>query len=171
MAWFRDKGESRSVPEPAPQLEELDAAEAEATPLVIPRLLPLDDAGQRRIDAALAALSADGVDAGNLGSLAAGYDRTYLAWSARRASKRADHDPLVERYGLGIAHYLTTATDLRWGRVSDAFGVEIGVGSDRDDDFLVPTNLVAVRWMNGETGWVAAVVGTIVGRRAGRAAR
>ena len=53
----------------------------------------------------------------------------------------------------------------------DTFGVEVGVGSDRDDDFLVPTNLVAVRWMNGETGWVAAVVRTIVGRRAGSAGR
>ena len=56
MAWFRDRGEGRSVPEPSPHLEELDAAEAEVTPLVIPRLLPLDDAGQRRIDAALGAL-------------------------------------------------------------------------------------------------------------------
>jgi hypothetical protein len=173
MAWFTKKATSGPTgPADRDDVDPLavddDAMPVDDAPLVIPRLLPLDDSARRRIAVALAALAADGVDVDDLASLADAYDRTWSSWAHARLSGRESHDVIVERFGIGIAEHLSRTTDLTWGIVSDAFGTEIGVGSAEDGDLLVPTNLVAVRWMNGETGWVTGVVTTIKRRRGHR---
>lgn len=173
MAWLFGRTSSpdpgQRAPEGDPGVE--NALPMEATDLVIPRLLPLAPGDAERITAAVQALAADGVDVADVGSLGAGFDRAFAAWSGQRAGRRADQNPIVERFGLGLAEHLTRVTDLTWGRVSDAFGTEVGVGVQRDGELLVPTNLVAVRWMNGETGWLPGVVATIVRRRDDRTVR
>lgn len=175
MAWLFGRS---SAPDPGERArDDADAAASEETlpleaaDLVIPRLLPLAPGDAERIEAALRSLAADGVDVADSGSLGAGFDRAFASWSGQRPGRREDQDPLVERFGLGLAEHLTRVSDLTWGRVSDAFGTEVGVGAQQDGELLVPTNLVAVRWMNGETGWLPSVVATIVRRRGSRAVR
>jgi hypothetical protein len=173
VAWLFGRSSSpdpgRSAPESDPDVE--NELPMEAADLVIPRLLPLAPGDAERITAALQTLAANGVDVDDIGSLGAAFDRAFAAWSGQRAGRREDHGRMVERFGLGLAEHLTRITDLTWGRVSDAFGTEVGVGAQQDGELLVPTNLVAVRWMNGETGWLPDVVATIVRRRGGRVVR
>ena len=74
---------------------------------------------------------------------------------------------IVEAYAIGIGEYLSRTTDLRWRVVTDVFGTDLAVADQREGDFVVvPHNLVAARWMRGETGWLAGVVGHIVAVRA-----
>jgi hypothetical protein len=110
-----------------------------------------------RIDAALAALEADGVDVDDLDSIGAGLDRALASWVSRQGE---DHDAIVERYSVAVGEHLHRHTDLAWEVVTDVFGTDLGVAAG--DFVVVPSNLVAVRWMRRETGWVPAVVGHLV---------
>lgn len=151
-----------------------DAARAEPEP---PRVSTLPDRGTRaaeelpltpessrpgeeeraRIAAALAGLEAEGVDVDDLASLGAGLDRALASWVARQGD---DHDAIVERYAIGIGEHLVRRTDLAWAVVTDVFGTDLGASAG--DFVVVPHNLVAVRWMRRETGWVPPVVGHLV---------
>ena len=47
--------------------------------------------------------------------------------------------------------------------VTDVFGTDLSLTEGFKGSFVVvPHNLVAGRWMRGETGWIPAVVGHIV---------
>jgi len=168
MAWFgrgRDD-EAAEVPE-APERSLPDAGDtldpgASLRPLVDP--LGEDERG--RIAAALDSLTADGVDVDDLDSLSAGLDREYAAWSAAPEEARPDHAAIVERYAVGIGEHIDRHTDLDWQVVTDVFGTDLSLTEGFKGSFVVvPHNLVAGRWMRGETGWIPAVVGHIVRRR------
>ena len=109
------------------------------------------------IDAGLGALAAEGVDVDDLASIGAGLDRALARWLADKAE---DHDAIVDRYAIGIGEHLHRHTDLAWEVVTDVFGTDLAVAAG--DFVVVPSNLVAVRWMRRETGWVPGVVGHIV---------
>ncbi len=132
-----------------------------------PRDRGLGPGERQRIEAGLAELAGAGVDVDDLDSLAAGFDRELTEWRDLAKRKRPDHDAIVEAYAIGIGEYLSRTTDLRWRVVTDVFGTDLAVADQREGDFVVvPHNLVAARWMRGETGWLAGVVGHIVAVRA-----
>ena len=77
-----------------------------------------------------------------------------------------DHAAVVECYALAIGEHLHRHTDLDWQLVTDVFGTDLSLTEGFKGSFVVvPHNLVAGRWMRGETGWVPAVVGHLVRRR------
>lgn len=150
--------EQRTMPSAGDTLD----SEASLRPLVD----PLGDAERARIAQALEELAAAGVDVDDLDSLGAALDREYAAWSAAPEDHRPDHAAVVERYAIGIGEHLDRHTDLDWQVVTDVFGTDLSVTEGFKGSFVVvPHNLVAGRWMRGETGWLPAVVGHIVRRR------
>ncbi|HEY3534831.1 MAG TPA: DUF3806 domain-containing protein [Pedococcus sp.] len=176
MAWF---GRRRGEPEPAPEAdtgsgagagpagagESLVADGASLQP-VVARVPPQDRA---RIDAAVAALAAGGVDLDDLESIGAALDAAYRSWEGAPLGSRADHAAIVERFAMAIGEHLDRHTDLDWQLVTDVFGTDLALTEGFKGSFVVvPHNLVAGRWMRGETGWVPAVVGHLVRRRTRR---
>jgi hypothetical protein len=76
---------------------------------------------------------------------------------------------VVERFAMGIGEHLHRHTDLRWQLVTDAFGTDLAVADGFKGGFVVvPMNLVAVRWLRREQGWVPGVVGHLVQLRTRR---
>ncbi|WP_122261968.1 hypothetical protein [Ornithinimicrobium cerasi] len=129
-----------------------------------PQDLPLKPESRRpgdeeraRIAAGLSALDQEGVDVDDLASIGAGFDRALTAWMSERSS---DHEAIVERYAVAVGEHLSRRTDLAWEVVTDVFGTDLGVAAG--DFVVVPSNLVAVRWMRRETGWIPSVVGHLV---------
>ncbi|QFG67450.1 DUF3806 domain-containing protein [Ornithinimicrobium pratense] len=106
---------------------------------------------------ALEALATEGVDVDDLASISAGLDRALASWLTDRSG---DHDAIVQRYAVAIGEHLHRHTDLAWEVVTDAFGTDLAVAAG--DFVVVPANLVAVRWMRREQGWVPSVVGHLV---------
>jgi hypothetical protein len=171
MAWFGRHRDEDATPEP--QVEERTLPDAgdslDPNASLRPLVEPLGDEERGRIRAALEELAAEGVDVDDLDSLSAGLDRAYAAWSAAAEDDRPDHAAIVERYAIGIGEYLARHTDLDWQVVTDVFGTDLSLTEGFKGSFVVvPHNLVAGRWMRGETGWIPAVVGHIVRRRTRR---
>jgi hypothetical protein len=171
MAWFGRK-RGADVEEPPGEAPEPMAAGADLvsdTATLQPVVEPVGEAERARIAAALAAVAAEGVDVDDLASIGAGLDAAYLAWTAAPEDHRPDHAAIVERYALAIGEHLDRHTDLDWQVVTDVFGTDLSLTEGFKGSFVVvPHNLVAGRWMRGETGWVPAVVGHIVRRRTRR---
>ena len=166
MAWF-GRGKD-TEPEPVEELELASAGDqlvddGESLRPIVKGLGPDEKA---RIESALEALQAEGVDVDDLDSLGKGLDAAYTAWAAADEAGRPDHAAIVERYAIGIGTHLDHATDLDWQVVTDVFGTDLSLTEGFKGSFVVvPHNLVAGRWMRGETGWIPAVVGHIVRRR------
>ena len=165
MAWFgrkRDDDPPVDEPEPAGEPGGLLTDDAGLQP-VVARIGPQE---QARIAAALDAVREEGVDVDDVESIGAGLDRAYRAWSEGAEGSRPDHAAVVERYALAIGEHLNRHTDLDWQVVTDVFGTDLSLTEGFKGTFVVvPHNLVAGRWMRGETGWVPAVVGHLVRRR------
>ncbi|MGB3829357.1 MAG: hypothetical protein WA962_11330 [Ornithinimicrobium sp.] len=160
MGLFSRKTDAEPTPQsesPPPEVE-LDENGLPTTPTQ-----RLRDVDRDQITADVHALQADGVDIDDLSSLARGFDSAYAQWSQ---DKSQDHRAVVRRYASGIGEHLDRHTDLDWCLVTDVFGTDVGLADGPRGDFMiVPGNLVAARWMRGETGWIPNVVGHIVRRR------
>jgi hypothetical protein len=122
-----------------------------------PESRKVGDEERARVAAGLEAVRAEGVDVDDLASIGAGLDRALAAWMSDRTG---DHDAIVERYAMAVGEHLHRHTDLAWEVVTDVFGTDLAVAAG--DFVVVPSNLVAVRWMRRETGWVPSVVGHLV---------
>ncbi len=122
-----------------------------------PESRPLSDEERSSIEALLAVLEAEGVDVDDLDSVGAGFDRALAHWVSSGGS---DHDAIVERYAIAVGEHLHRHTDLAWEVATDVFGTDLAVVAG--DFVVVPSNLVAVRWMRRETGWIPAVVRHLV---------
>lgn len=148
-----------SQPGPSDRVRVLpDPGEAPVAELPLkPEGRRLTDDEQAHLDARLAELEVDGVDVDDLASISAGLDRALAGWLAGGG---ADHDQIVDRYAVAVGEHLARRTDLGWQMVTDVFGTDLAVAAG--DFVVVPGNLVAVRWMRRETGWVPSVVGHIV---------
>lgn len=173
MAWFGRGRDDSAAEVPEAEAEERRLPDAGDTldpgASLRPLVDPLGDAERGRITAALESLTADGVDVDDLDSLSAGLDRAYAEWSAAPEDGRPDHAAIVERYAVGIGEHIDRHTDLDWQVVTDVFGTDLSLTEGFKGSFVVvPHNLVAGRWMRGETGWIPAVVGHIVRRRTRR---
>jgi hypothetical protein len=162
MAWFRRGRDSSEVSAPdrgAPADGLALGDEAPLTPVV--EGVPPEE--QQRIAGAVEALAASGVDIDSLDSLGAALDAAFVAWDATPEAQREPHDRIIERFALGIGEHLSRHTNLDWQVVTDAFGTDLAVADGRRGDFVVvPMNLVAVRWLRREVGWVPGVVGHLV---------
>lgn len=124
---------------------------------------PLRETDREDINGHLQVLTDAGVDVDDLASLSVGLDAAYQEWFA---TKGADHSAIVQRFAAGIGEHLARHTDLEWRLVSDIYGTDVGlVESDRAMFMVVPSNIVAARWMRGETMWIPDVVGHLVRRR------
>jgi hypothetical protein len=172
VAWFGRRRDDHAEPEDAGNSgDTLDLSAAGATLVddgesLRPVVAAIGEDERARIAAALDALAAEGVDVDDLDSLSAGLDAAYRAWERSPEGSRPDHAAVVERYALGIGEHLDRHTDLDWQVVTDVFGTDLALTEGFKGTFVVvPHNLVAGRWMRGETGWIPAVVGHIVRRR------
>jgi hypothetical protein len=166
MAWFGRKRDDASAEEQEPGEDSALLDDAAGLQPVVARI-GADE--QARISAAVAAVEAEGVDVDDVESIGAGLDRAYLAWRTGPEHQRPDHAVVVERYALAIGEHLHRHTDLDWQVVTDVFGTDLALTEGFKGSFVVvPHNLVAGRWMRGETGWVPAVVGHLVRRRTRR---
>lgn len=164
MSFFdrlKNAARSRTTREPQPEprvrtLPDPGDAPPEELPLT-PESRRIGDEERAHIDAGVEAVTAEGVDIDDLASIGAGLDRALDGWLA---SGGDDHDEIVRRYALAIGEHLHRHTDLSWEVVTDVFGTDLGVAAG--EFVVVPGNLVAVRWMRRERGWVPAVIGHIV---------
>jgi Domain of unknown function (DUF3806) len=162
VAWFGRKRDDAPTDEPQEAAEPEAVLGDDLSPVV--ERIGADE--QARIDAALAAVQGEGVDLDDVESIGAGLDRAYLTWQSTPEPQRPDHAAVVERYALAIGEHLHRHTDLDWQLVTDVFGTDLALTEGFKGSFVVvPHNLVAGRWMRGETGWVPAVVGHLVRRR------
>jgi len=89
-------------------------------------------------------------------------------WRDASTSRQEGHEAIVERYAIGIGEHLSRHTDLSWALVTDAFGTDLALAGGRDEFVVVPSNLVAARWLNQERGWIPGVVAHLVRVRASR---
>jgi hypothetical protein len=158
MALFRRKASTPDPPERQQAPPAVDDTGLPETPAQ-----PLRQQERGHLAKHLNALVAEGVDIEDLASLSQGLDAAYEQWSTHRND---DHSEIVERYAVGIGEHLSRTTDLRWALVTDQFGTDLGLVEGPQAAFMVvPSNLVAARWMRGETGWIPGVVGHLVRRR------
>ncbi|WP_131103278.1 DUF3806 domain-containing protein [Ornithinimicrobium sufpigmenti] len=150
---------TRETTEPEPRLSTLPDPGGEPVsdlPLT-PESRRLGEEEKAHIARALEELAAEDVDVDDLTSISAGLDRALTSWLADRS---ADHDAIVQRYAVAVGEHLHRHTDLAWEVVTDVFGTDLAVAAG--DFVVVPSNLVAVRWMRREQGWVPSVVGHLV---------
>lgn len=127
---------------------------------VRPDTAPPGEEELARIAAGLARLAELGVDVDDLASIGTAYD----AAVARHAAgvDAADRDHAVETIGIAIGEHLVRHGRMDWALVSDVFGTDLGVVARRRGTAIIPANIVATRWINGETGWLPGVVAHLV---------
>ncbi len=154
---------SRKSKDPAPSAS-AGSGTGETMPLEIfegrPVAAALTDVERDRITAGLQRVEEQGVDVDDLESIGAGLD------AARQRSLTDPADPgaegpdmIVETFGIAIGEYLARHSARDWAVVTDVFGTDLGLVSARADSVIVPQNLIGVRWMRGEIGWVPGVIG------------
>ncbi len=172
MAWFgRKDGTAADDDSPhPPQLQQRELPEVTEGPDNELAIRPITEGvsgeQRQRIADGVAAVEAEGVDVDDLASIGSGFDAALAAWSALPEKSRAGHDQIVERYAMAVGEHLHRHTDLRWLIVTDVFGTDLSVsGGSRGSFVVVPTNLVATRWMRRESGWIPGVVGHLVRTR------
>lgn len=168
MAWFSRK--ERSEPSANTEPDIVAAAAEEADP-ELPLRPSIERIGADEIDRlreCRTALREAGIDTNDLDALGRAFDDALSAWLSAGKGERANERDLVEMFAVGIGDHLEDHTDLTWSRVTDAFGTDLAVAGGKDDFTVVPSNVVAVRWMNQETGWVPGVVGHLVRVRESR---
>lgn len=168
MAWFSRRDKQSDTAEPRDTTRG-GAASADPEDVELP-LRPLierpGDEEWARLVRGRAALEKAGLDPSDLEALGAAYDAALTAWRKARKGDQEDEREIVERFAIGIGEHLHHSTDLSWSRVTDAFGTDLAVAGGKDDFVVVPSNLVAARWMNAETGWIPGVVSHLVRVRA-----
>jgi hypothetical protein len=171
VAWFSRKDKDNDAPVENDRPRGSVVAEADPEDVELP-LRPLierpGDEEWARLAAGRASLEAAGLDPNDLAALGAAFDTALSTWQSAAKGEREDEREIVERFSIGIGEHLHRKTDLGWSRVTDAFGTDLAVAGGKDDFVVVPGNLVAARWMNGETGWIPGVVGHLVRVRADR---
>ena len=163
MAWFSRKDRTPDAHDAAPDVDEV-APEPPLRPII--ERLGVEE--QQRLAAGRASVERAGLDVTDLAALGTAYDAAVAGYQGARKGEREDERDIVERFAIAIGEHLHRTTDLSWSRVTDAFGTDLAVAGGKDDFVVVPGNLVAARWMNGETGWVPGVVGHLVRVRADR---
>lgn len=146
MGWF-----TRSAPQPASSG---------------PAITELNDAERAWIAESLASLREAGIADGDIVALGAAYDHALGGWLAMPLEERPDPNDVVNRFGIGFGEHLRHHTGLAWVIASDEYGTELALHGQPGDVLLHPANLVAKRWVAGETGVLPALAAGLIERLA-----
>ncbi|MBB5788030.1 DUF3806 domain-containing protein [Jiangella mangrovi] len=146
MGWFR-----RSAPEPPPSPSG-------------PAITELNDAERAWVAESLAAQRAGGVADGDIVALGAAYDGALGGWLALPPEERPGPNDAINRFGIGFGEHLRLNAGLAWVVASDEYGTELALHGQPGDVELYPANLVAKRWVAGETGVLPGLAAELIGR-------
>lgn len=119
---------------------------------------PITPVEQARIDAALARFAEVGGEVDILASIEEYYDR------AATQDGGLDPEEAVEVIGLVVGEHLVRHGDMDWALISDAFGTDLGVTARGRALSVIPSTIVATRWIAGERSWIPGVVGHLIRR-------
>lgn len=146
MGWFK-----RSAPPPAPSG---------------PAITQLNAAEQAWVAESLASLPGMGGADGDIVALGAVYDDALRGWTATAAAPEGRPDPndVINRLGIGFGEYVRTHTGLAWVIAGDEYGTELALHGQPGDIVLYPANLVAKRWVAGETGVLPGLAADLIER-------
>jgi hypothetical protein len=87
----------------------------------------------------------------------AALDEVYAAWHGQHNREAEDPNPMINAFGLAFGQYLVDNLNLEWAMVSDDQGTEIAVHGQPGDILVFPPNLVAKRYVKGETEFFKTV--------------
>ncbi len=113
---------------------------------------PLTAEEEARLEAYRLRYEPRGIDPADLASIAAAWDRAVAAGNEAEAAE------VVTVVATAIGDHLV-GTGYRWVMSTDPFGTDIAVEPPRRGVPVVVRTLVALRWMQRETGWIDGVVG------------
>mgnify|MGYP001172748843 FL=1 len=153
MGWFRKKpsgaGDHAAESTEVPSADDLDGSDAVVESIITTAL----DAGQHaQVEERLRQAITLGADPEDIASIGHTLDR--LRSLPDETVSRADLDAVATALGEHLARH----GGFRWAFITDPFGSDVGLESRRGTTTVVPSNLVAARWMRRETGWVEGVV-------------
>ncbi|NHA69698.1 hypothetical protein [Phycicoccus flavus] len=138
--------------EPSPDLADVDPVDEVAT-------RPLSAEEESRLEAARLRYDAHGIVPEDLATVVGAWDAAVARDDEGEASE------VVTVVATAIGDHLV-GHGYRWVMSTDPFGTDLAVEPPRRGVPVVVRTLVAVRWMNRETGWVDQVVGHLA--RSGR---
>ncbi|WP_116946953.1 DUF3806 domain-containing protein [Jiangella endophytica] len=115
----------------------------------MPTITELDDAERAWVAERLALL---GRADGDIVALGAAYDAALRGWTSVPPEERPDPNELINRLGVGFGEHVRRRAGLAWVVASDEHGTELALHGQPGDVLLYPANLVAKRWVAGETG-------------------
>jgi hypothetical protein len=153
MGWFRKKpsgaGDHAAESTEVPSADDLDGSDAVVESIITTAL----DAGQHaQVEERLRQAITLGADPEDIASIGHTLDR--LRSLPDDTVSRADLDAVATALGEHLARH----GGFRWAFITAPFGSDVGLESRRGTTTVVPSNLVAARWMRRETGWVEGVV-------------
>lgn len=112
---------------------------------------PLTAEEESRLEASRLRYEPRGIDPADLGSIAAAWERAVAAGDESEAAE------VVTVIATAIGDHLV-GTGYRWVMSTDPFGTDLAVEPPRRGIPVVVRTLVALRWMQRESGWVEGVV-------------
>jgi hypothetical protein len=113
---------------------------------------PLTAEEESRLEAYRLRYEGRGIDPGDLASIAAAWEQAVAVGDETEAAE------VVTVVATAIGDHLV-GTGYRWVMSTDPFGTDIAVEPPRRGVPVVVRTLVALRWMQRESGWVEGVVG------------
>jgi hypothetical protein len=142
-----------------PEEARTPAEDADAEPVEEVQVRRLATAEEAALEDARTHYTEHAIDPADLGSIAAAYDRAVGTLEGAAASEA------VTVVATAVGDHLVTH-GYRWVVSTDPFGTDLAVEPPRRGVPVVVRTLVAVRWMQRESGWVTGVVEHLA--RAGR---
>lgn len=84
-------------------------------------------------------------------------DIAFEAWLSSHDRDEQDPNPMIDAFGAAFGQYLADHLDLEWKIATEGDGHEMALHGQPGDIMLYPPNLVAKRYVDGETGFFAPV--------------
>lgn len=131
---------------------------------MVPSITELNEAERARVAESLAAL---GRSDGDIIALGAAYDAALRGWMSVPPDQRPDPNELITRLGIGFGEHVRRQTGLAWVLAGDEHGAELALHGQPGDVLLYPANLVAERWVAGETGVLPGLAAALIERVTG----
>ncbi|WP_053206230.1 DUF3806 domain-containing protein [Jiangella muralis] len=119
----------------------------------------LNDAERAWVSEILAAL---GRADGDIVALGAAYDAALRGWTSVSPEERPDPNELINRLGIGFGEHLRKRIGLAWVIAADEHGTELALHGQPGDVLLYPANLVAKRWVAGQTGVLPELAAALI---------
>jgi hypothetical protein len=153
---FLDRLRGREHPDddapPEVDAAPLDASEDAMEPMESVSTRPPTPEEEAELEEARTRYAARGIDPSDLASIAAAYDQ-----ALEEAAHEGTVSECVTVLATAIGDHLT-GHGYRWVVSTDPFGTDLAVEPPRRKVPVVVHSLVAVRWMQRESGWVEPVV-------------